>query len=155
MTLVDARDYFYCEYCSGSYHFLSELPDGIRVLDDDFRNIRCPICHIPLFRATIYKQPGLHCTKCKGLLIDQAIFGEIVKYQRAYAQDPATRPGPLDRKELHRQIGCPHCNETMEAHPYGGPGNIAVDSCRHCRVIWLDFGELKKVLDAPGRDRGI
>jgi Zn-finger nucleic acid-binding protein len=41
------------------------------------------------------------------------------------------------------------------AHPYYGPGNVVVDSCTTCDLIWLDFGELKQIVDAPGRDRGL
>jgi Zn-finger nucleic acid-binding protein len=43
----------------------------------------------------------------------------------------------------------------MDTHPYGGPGNIVVDNCEKCQIIWLDYGELKKVINAPGRDRGV
>jgi len=42
----------------------------------------------------------------------------------------------------------------MEAHPYYGPGNVIMDSCGHCDLVWLDFGELRQIVDAPGRDRG-
>lgn len=39
---------------------------------------------------------------------------------------------------------CPHCNETLlmtERH------NIEIDYCPQCRGIWLDKGELDKMLD--------
>jgi Zn-finger nucleic acid-binding protein len=39
-------------------------------------------------------------------------------------------------------------------HPYYGPGNVVIDTCSRCDLIWLDFGELKQIADAPGRDRG-
>jgi Zn-finger nucleic acid-binding protein len=42
----------------------------------------------------------------------------------------------------------------MDTHPYCGPGNIVIDSCNHCNVVWLDRGELGQVVNAPGRDRG-
>jgi hypothetical protein len=42
----------------------------------------------------------------------------------------------------------------METHPYFGPGNVVIDSCAGCELIWLDFGELKQIVAAPGRDRG-
>ena len=42
----------------------------------------------------------------------------------------------------------------MSTHPYYGPGNIVIDTCAGCGVIWLDFGELNRVVAAPGRDRG-
>jgi Zn-finger nucleic acid-binding protein len=43
----------------------------------------------------------------------------------------------------------------METHPYYGPGNVIIDSCSRCELIWLDFGELKQIADAPGPDRGV
>jgi Zn-finger nucleic acid-binding protein len=29
-----------------------------------------------------------------------------------------------------------------------------MDSCDSCNLVWLDFGELKRIADAPGPDRG-
>jgi Zn-finger nucleic acid-binding protein len=29
-----------------------------------------------------------------------------------------------------------------------------MDSCAACDLVWLDYGELKQVIDAPGLDRG-
>ena len=43
----------------------------------------------------------------------------------------------------------------METHPYYGPGNVIIDSCARCEFVWLDFGELKQIADAPGADRGV
>lgn len=42
----------------------------------------------------------------------------------------------------------------MDVHPYYGPGNVVIDSCTACSLIWLDYGELQQMTDAPGRDRG-
>jgi Zn-finger nucleic acid-binding protein len=33
-------------------------------------------------------------------------------------------------------------------------GNVIIDTCGTCDVVWLDFGELKQMEDAPGQDRG-
>jgi Zn-finger nucleic acid-binding protein len=41
----------------------------------------------------------------------------------------------------------------MDVHPYYGPGNIVIDTCGTCQLLWLDHGELASVIDAPGRDR--
>jgi Zn-finger nucleic acid-binding protein len=37
---------------------------------------------------------------------------------------------------------------------YYGPGNIVMDLCIACDWVWLDYGELKQIADAPGVDRG-
>ena len=43
---------------------------------------------------------------------------------------------------------CPLCiNETLDAHHRGG---IEIDVCPRCRGIWLDRGELDKLVDDAG-----
>jgi hypothetical protein len=42
----------------------------------------------------------------------------------------------------------------MDVHPYFGPGNVIIDTCGKCDLVWLDFGELKQIEEAPGQDRG-
>jgi Zn-finger nucleic acid-binding protein len=37
----------------------------------------------------------------------------------------------------------------MLAHPYGGPGNLTIDTCERCGVNWLDPGELRRIAMAP------
>jgi hypothetical protein len=88
-------------------------------------------------------------------LTDQSSFLEVIEYRRARVNTPPEPPVPIDPVELRRQVGCPLCEKTLDVHPYYGPGNIVIDSCRDCQVIWLDYGELQKVVDAPGRDRRI
>jgi len=153
MSPYGDQDYFYCEYC-GSFHFPGESTEGIRVLRLVEGDARCPVCRSPLSHASIDGFRGLHCNECKGLLVDQYSFRNIVEYLRAQAQSPPGPPTPLDRDHLQRQIRCPRCAETMDTHPYYGPGNIVIDRCGQCRVIWLDHGELGTIVDAPGRDRG-
>ena len=36
-----------------------------------------------------------------------------------------------------------------------GPGTIVIDTCDGCNIIWLDHGELSRVINAPGKDRGV
>jgi hypothetical protein len=31
---------------------------------------------------------------------------------------------------------------------------VIIDTCATCDLVWLDFGELKQIEDAPGQDRG-
>jgi len=46
---------------------------------------------------------------------------------------------------------CPNCNETLlmtERH------SIEIDYCPNCRGVWLDKGELDKLLAQAGKDGG-
>ncbi|MGC1240423.1 MAG: zf-TFIIB domain-containing protein [Chryseosolibacter sp.] len=51
---------------------------------------------------------------------------------------------------------CPNCNETLVMTDRNG---IEIDYCPNCRGVWLDRGELDKIIErsgqyAPGRDSG-
>jgi Zn-finger nucleic acid-binding protein len=43
---------------------------------------------------------------------------------------------------------CPHCDS--ELRPYDRHG-VEIDSCPNCRGVWLDRGELDKIIDRAGR----
>jgi Zn-finger nucleic acid-binding protein len=49
-------------------------------------------------------------------------------------------------------LHCPLCGLEMDRHLYGGGGNVNVDSCEPCGVLWLDHGELSRMVAAPDRD---
>ena len=153
MLLVRERDYFFCEYC-GSFHFPEPTDEGVRLLDEAQVGLDCPICKVRLKRADLEGDRVYSCSNCRGLLIPLVIFGEAVKMLRARAKGPANRPRPLNASELERRIHCPGCLQPMGTHPYYGPGNIVIDTCIACGLLWLDPGELRQVIDAPGRDRG-
>lgn len=63
-------------------------------------------------------------------------------------------PVPLDRQALARELSCPKCSYRFETYPHYGPGNVIIDNCTRCDLVWMDFGELRQIVDAPGRDRG-
>lgn len=42
----------------------------------------------------------------------------------------------------------------MSTYPYCGPGNVVIDVCARCTLVWFDHGELGAIIRAPGRDRG-
>lgn len=147
-----ARACFHCEYCD-TYSFPQESADGVTVLGEE-SDTRCPACEEPLQTAAVAQVPVLYCIKCRGILAQQDRFLDLVTYLRTYASGPVDLPTPIDPGELRRRVPCPHCGRMMEAHPYYGPGNVVIDSCVACGVIWLDHGELRKIRNAPGRDRG-
>ena len=63
-------------------------------------------------------------------------------------------PIPPTKDALGRRLTCPTCGKRMIADRYYGPGNVVMDGCPSCDTVWLDFGELKQIVDAPGADRG-
>ena len=84
----------------------------------------------------------------------RATFATVVNVRRAWATSTPAEPVPLNRRELGRTIACPRCGGRFETYPHSGPGNVVIDCCTQCDVIWLDFGEMTQIVDAPGSDRG-
>jgi Zn-finger nucleic acid-binding protein len=155
MELFDRRRYFFCTHC-GTFHFI-ETPavDGVQVLARTGEARPCPRCAAPLAKSLLDDQyPVEHCERCKGLLLEREAFANALNARRARAGGPGIAPVPLDRRELERRASCPSCRQAMDVHPYYGPGNVVIDSCTACSLIWLDYGELQQMTDAPGRDRG-
>ena len=156
MELFASRGYFYCRYC-GSFHFPDTAPDqGVRVLAESKEPLPCPVCRTKLATAVLDDAHAVHyCQACRGVLLARGSFAQVIQHRRAWATDPPAPPVLLRKEELDRKVPCPKCAGTLLAHPYYGPGNVVIDSCTTCDLIWLDFGELKQIVDAPGRDRGL
>jgi Zn-finger nucleic acid-binding protein len=155
MELFATRGYFFCRYC-GSFHFPESVDaDGIRVLSDGDEQVACAVCHKPLVQAVLDDaHPVRFCKNCRGVLMPRRSFASVVEHRRAWATNPPRPPVLLDRQELDRPLTCPVCHARMLTHPYYGPGNVIMDNCETCQLVWLDFGELKQIVDAPGQDRG-
>jgi len=154
MVLYREQDYYHCEHCN-SFHFPTASKDGVRLLGEAPEGTLCPSCRAPLHMATLddnYR--GYQCQNCQGLLLTRGSFRLTVETRRASAITPAAPPKPLNQEELGRKLDCPICHQRMATHPYLGPGTIVIDTCDQCNIIWLDYGELAQVIDAPGKDRG-
>jgi Zn-finger nucleic acid-binding protein len=154
MELAASGRHFSCRHC-GSTHFPEPAAaDGIRVVGYTTDARPCPVCATAMAHALLDEQPVQVCERCRGLLLRRVTFADLIHAHRAWATSPARSPGPLPAKSLERQLTCPQCGEPFETYPYGGPGNVVIDGCARCDVIWLDYGEFRQIVDAPGRDRG-
>ncbi|MFC1997038.1 zf-TFIIB domain-containing protein [Chloroflexota bacterium] len=154
MNLYREQDYYHCEYCN-SFHFPSASSDGIRLVGEAPEGTLCPNCRIPMDMATLddaYR--GYQCKNCQGLLLSRGSFRMTIETRRAKATTPPEQPKPLNQEELNRKLDCPICDQVMSTHPYMGPGTIVIDTCDQCNVIWLDTGELERVVNSPGKDHG-
>jgi Zn-finger nucleic acid-binding protein len=114
----------------------------------------CPVCRKPMLAAVMDDSYRIAvCDQCKGTLMPRHAFAETIVARRRAATTRATIPSPADRRDLDRRLACPVCDSQMITDWYYGPGNIVLDSCVRCDVVWLDSGELRRVIDAPGTDR--
>jgi Zn-finger nucleic acid-binding protein len=155
MELFERRGYFFCRYC-GAFHFPETAgPEGVRVIGQTDPLVACPVCRGALSQALLDDaHPVRYCEACRGVLVPRSAFARVVNSRRAWASTPPTEPRPLESRDLERELRCPGCGERMATHPYYGPGAVVIDTCDGCDAVWLDFGELRQIVDAPGRDRG-
>jgi Zn-finger nucleic acid-binding protein len=150
LKYLQDKPYFFCDYCS-SYYFPEESKDGVRMMNEP-SSFSCPVCKIPLVEAFIDETPVLSCSNCQGILIKQVNFISLINSLRSRRSNSAIPLKPMNPEELKRQSDCPGCGKRMATHPYGGPGNIVIDNCPSCHIIWLDYGEMYKVINSADRE---
>ena len=147
MRLKPDEDSYKCDYCHSVY-LPEKDDDGVRVLGDPTGE-SCPICTVPLVHAAIAKIRILYCTQCHCMLIPMPALQALIDELQAVQSGGALPQPPADAHDLDRKINCPQCHRRMDTHLYAGPGNVVVDSCEDCSLIWLDRGELMHIVRAP------
>lgn len=142
------RGLFLCDYCSSEFVPPPEA-DGVLVLGETSQP--CPICTTSLSDGSLETRSLKYCQSCHGMLIVMDhLFGlvEALRLRRDHFSGIIQPRSPVDEQ---RHLRCPSCGSEMDGHPYGGGGNINVDSCERCGVVWLDGGELRRIVIAPDR----
>lgn len=123
--------------------------EGVLVLQPTTH--RCAACQTVLADASIDACQILYCTGCHGVLINMDRLVPLLQALREQRYWSRSSQGPRARY-AGRILKCPLCRQEMDVHPYGGGGNVDVDSCEACGVLWLDRGELSRIVAAPDRD---
>ena len=149
---VAGRHYFYCGYCESHRPASRECAtvDGV-IASQETTDLNCPVCAgEPLLLAALDGAQVEQCGACRGVLMPNETFHELLTRRRREFDGPDDKPVPLNALELQRRLECPNCRATMDVHPYHGPGNAVIDTCFRCRLIWLDCGEFALMERAPG-----
>jgi Zn-finger nucleic acid-binding protein len=142
METADDLNSSQCPHCG--LHFPDEKCDEVTVVGEP-RDVGCPLCRVPLVSALVEDLPVSYCGHCQGFLAATEIFRIIVTKRRALYPPHENSTEPFDPAELERVLACPYCQRRMETHPYFGGGNVVVDTCEGCGLIWLDAGELSVI----------
>ncbi len=152
MRFVPRRSYLVCDYCT-TFHFpgSTESTLGMTLLERG-SNRNCPVCAAELVAAAIEGCEVEFCRTCRGVLTANGDFAYFIRRRREQFDGVQPEPVPLDPTEYERQIDCPACGSRMDVHPYYGPGNVVIDTCGRCCLIWFDHGELAAIEAAPSTD---
>jgi Zn-finger nucleic acid-binding protein len=148
MRLSRDQGLMICDYC-GSQAAPATDEEGVVVLEPTTR--ACPVCAIPLANASLESYDMLYCARCHGMLLAMEKFLPLLEILREHRYWSRSSTSPRNFA-AERVIHCPLCKRAMDQHPYGGGGNVAVDSCESCSMLWLDRGELSRIVAAPDRD---
>ena len=140
-----------CEHCHTfrSLGTPDDTEDRIVSLDKPGHS-NCPRCRRRMTQAAMDGLKVEHCEGCQGVLVIDEVFALLVRNRRAEYRGAALRPTPVDPEMLATPVSCPLCRRAMEVHPFYGPGNVVIDSCCRCGLIWLDCGEMAAIEAAPG-----
>lgn len=146
LNVLENQSLFHCEYCGG-YDFPDPNLDGVALLDQTSAYL-CPMCRKPLVSAAVSEVRIFSCPNCRGNLIDQSKLLPILRQAQASGMMRDIPVVSADPSEWARSVDCPSCLGKMNTYPYGGPGNMMIQGCDQCRVIWLDCGELSRIVRA-------
>lgn len=146
LSVDEDQDLFHCQYC-GSYDFPNPNQDGVALIGE-LSSSTCPLCEQSLVSAVVQKIRILSCPHCRGNLVAQSKMLPILRQAKPTASIGNDVPNLPNKAELKRTAACPSCRKRMAVYQYGGPGNIIIQGCEHCQVIWLDFGELSRIVQS-------
>ncbi len=148
MTSTQQPGAFRCQYCGASHTPAYSAPAEPTPRKQD-RTFACPVCNVALNPVTLDNRYHGHvCAECRGLLFNQKIFKKSIKERRKQAPSRGFSQTNMRPAEVDRLLQCPTCQQAMHTHLHKGGGTFLVDTCQHCKLIWLDHGEYDQALAA-------
>jgi Zn-finger nucleic acid-binding protein len=113
------------------------------------QEIRCPACRKFLKRQR--DAAGLEidaCPSCYGIWFDADELGRFLRSEplrKRFIWDEAVEPlRSIGYVMSTRARICPRCQVAMQETLFGG---VSLDLCGRCKGIWLDDGELQRILE--------
>ena len=109
----------------------------------------CPECHTTLRSLPFEDVLVQECPEGHGMWFDA---GELALAQTQADENVGWLDVDLwkDQDQFRVEDGarlCPRCGVLMAAVRYGAT-QVTVDTCAHCRGVWLDTGEFQQILQA-------
>jgi len=111
----------------------------------------CPRCGAALRERALAAVTLVECGSCGGLWLSPEVFDHFCQdadvsadATRELAQRALPRSPFVESKILY--LPCPRCHDRMVRKNFGGASGVILDVCRH-HGIWLDHGELERVLE--------
>jgi Zn-finger nucleic acid-binding protein len=108
----------------------------------------CPSCQAEVQTKLIENVEVDECRSCKGIWFDR---DELRKVKDQTEEDLQWMDFDIWKKQdlfrvYSKAAKCPECNVNMATIEYGETG-VGIESCARCQGVWLDAGELQKIVD--------
>lgn len=112
-------------------------------------SIECPKCVKPLTPRTLETVPVDQCAKCHGIWFDEKELQAVLTRShdlRGGLRTGQTNPG------LNQKPGvCPRDRKAMLRAFSAAAEKVVLDMCPECHGLWLDGGELDKLIRAMNK----
>jgi Zn-finger nucleic acid-binding protein len=106
--------------------------------------MNCPKCDGTLAETEIRGTKVDRCPQCRGVWFDEHELETLLELSPAELRP--IRGGKMEDSVNRHRASCPRDRTDMTRVRSAMKPNIVVDSCPKCRGIWLDGGELDKLL---------
>ena len=111
--------------------------------------MNCPKCNSELFTFEIDGMKLEQCNSCEGMWFDKEELRQVKDKADANLNWMDFEIWEhTDKFKLGKQkYNCPNCNDVMEVLDYDKT-NVEIDYCKSCEGVWLDKGEIQKLIEA-------
>ncbi|MCD6097785.1 zf-TFIIB domain-containing protein [bacterium] len=104
--------------------------------------LKCPRCGGGFAFEKHDGKTILRCNNCRGIWIDSSTLSQIVEERELDFPDEEVTESSVEKGE----ICCPVCGKAMQRVNYSYSTGIIIDRCPDGHGVWLDAGELKKIV---------
>ncbi len=105
----------------------------------------CPRCHVALSPQQQGDITLESCERCHGQWMEPDDLKAIIEATVILETGPAVRTG-IDLTDVVEDAPCPRCGVAMRPFNYAGDSGVVLDKCPNCGGLWLDDGDLERVL---------
>lgn len=124
-----------------------------RELLDDAKPLHCPRCREQMQALRLGATEVRECGACGGLWLDPESLQKLADAREQHAEVMsvlATRlPTTPAGEDVVRYSPCPSCGKLMNRVNFAHSSGVIIDVCK-THGIWLDRGELERLLDFIG-----
>jgi Zn-finger nucleic acid-binding protein len=113
--------------------------------------MKCPRCTVEMRSAIVGNVELDTCDRCEGIWFDRDELQTVLdhgEYELGGSEISRSLDSDVEREEApgSSDMSCPRCNAELTRYNYSYESGIILDTCPDGCGLWMDDGELKKIL---------